>query len=103
MRTTVTLDEGVANRVQDEMRRRGVTFKEALNSLIRRGIDAGEGPPARPFRVQARDLGVRPGIDLDHFADLLEDIAEEMGTELYINPEEPLFEEALEMMFRFMG
>lgn len=36
-------------------------------------------------------------------ADLLEDIADELDIELYANPEEPLFEEALEMMFRVMG
>lgn len=36
-------------------------------------------------------------------ADMLDDIADELEIDLIVNPEEPVFEEALEMMFRFMG
>lgn len=36
-------------------------------------------------------------------ADMLDDIADELDIDLMVNPEEPVFEDALEMMFRFMG
>jgi hypothetical protein len=43
---------------------RGISFKEALNSTLRRGLS--EGPEAaRPYRLATRRMGLRPGIDLD--------------------------------------
>jgi Ribbon-helix-helix protein, copG family len=64
MRTTVTLDPDVAAKLKEAARERGVSFKEALNTSVRRGLGSGEAAP-RPYRVSARRLGVRPGIDLD--------------------------------------
>lgn len=64
MRTTVTLDPDVAAKLQQEARDRGVSFKEALNSSVRRGLSGG-GVAARPYRVPTRRLGARPGTDLD--------------------------------------
>jgi len=62
MRTTVTLDDDVAAQLRDVARERGLSFKEALNSALRAGL-----APARSsrYRVPARDLGLRPGVDLD--------------------------------------
>jgi hypothetical protein len=64
MRTTVTLDPDVAARLKQSARERGISFKEALNSSVRRGFERGEASP-RPYRVPSRRLSVRPGIDLD--------------------------------------
>jgi hypothetical protein len=64
MRTTVTLDPDVAAKLKEETRARGISFKEALNSSIRRGLESGN-VKARPYRVQPRPLGARPGVDLD--------------------------------------
>ncbi len=36
-------------------------------------------------------------------AGLLEDIADELDIELFINPDDPIFQEVLEMMFQFMS
>lgn len=62
MRTTVTLDEDVAEALKRLSRERGISFKEALNGSVRRGL----APGARPnrYRVPARPMGMRPGVDL---------------------------------------
>jgi hypothetical protein len=59
----VTLDPDVAAKLRRVARERGVSFKEALNSSVRRGLSSAEAP--RPYRVPVRHLGVKPGIDLD--------------------------------------
>jgi hypothetical protein len=64
MRTTVTLDPDVAAKLKQTARERGISFKEALNSSVRRGFERGEATP-QPYRVPTRDLGVRPGVNLD--------------------------------------
>lgn len=65
MRTTVTLDADVAAKLKQTARERGISFKEALNSNVRRGLESGEVGAGRPYRVPARRLGVRPGVNLD--------------------------------------
>lgn len=64
MRTTVTIDPDLAARLRRIARERGISFKEALNSMLRAGLGERAGT-ARPYRVPARRLGLRPGIDLD--------------------------------------
>lgn len=60
----MTLDEDVAARLREISRERGISFKEALNGAVRKGL--GAGPAARPYRVPARRMGLREGVDLDH-------------------------------------
>lgn len=64
VRTTVTLDEDVAAALQAVARERGLSFKEALNTAVRSGLSR-PGEERSPYRVPARALGLRPGIDLD--------------------------------------
>jgi hypothetical protein len=63
MRTTVTLDDDVAAKLQKESRDKGISFKEALNSNVRRGLAANDAP--RPYRVKAVRLNAKRGLDLD--------------------------------------
>lgn len=73
MRTTLTLDEDVAERLKAEMHRRGETLKETVNQCLRRGLEAPRPEDlARPFRVEPRSLGLRPGVQLDDVAGLLD-------------------------------
>jgi hypothetical protein len=65
MRTTVTLDPDVAAKLKQAARERGVSFKEVLNANVRRGLESAAQVAPRPYRVQARRFGVRPGVDLD--------------------------------------
>ena len=66
MRTTVTLDPDLAAKLQALARERGVSFKEALNGAIRRGLSSAAADAGQPYRLPSRRLGLRPGIDLEH-------------------------------------
>lgn len=63
MRTTVTLDPDVEARLREVARRRGVSFKEALNGAVRAGLAAGRS--RRSYTTPSRSMGVRSGIDID--------------------------------------
>lgn len=63
MRTTVDIEAQLLKRIRIEARRRGVSFKDLLQGLIRRGLQ--ELPSKRaPYRVPARAMG-NAGILLD--------------------------------------
>jgi hypothetical protein len=65
MRTTVTLDPDVAAKLKRLARERDVSFKEALNSTVRRGLGRGEAKP-RPYRLPPpQRMGARSGVNLD--------------------------------------
>ena len=73
IRTTVTLDEDVLERVRQESRSRGKPFRETLNDLLRLALMAQlEGPDRRSFRVDSSPLGLRPGLSYDNIQALLE-------------------------------
>lgn len=76
MRTTVTLDPDVERLIKDAVRRTGKSFKEVLNRALRTGlVGQTTGPAVKAFRVRARRLGLRAGIDpggLNRLADDLE-------------------------------
>ena len=65
MRTTVTLDDDVAAQLRDVARERGLSFKEALNAALRAGLSSSGTPRTDRYRVPARDLGLRHGVELD--------------------------------------
>lgn len=76
MRTTLTLERDVADRIEREIRRGGKTMKAVVNEALRLGLGMA-GKPARPkrFEVRPHAFGFKPGIDLDRvnqFADELE-------------------------------
>ena len=76
MRTTVTLDADAEKLIRDGMRRTGESFKQVLNRAIREGL-AGQSSahPGERFRLVARPMGLRAGVDaagLNRLADELE-------------------------------
>jgi predicted DNA-binding protein len=64
-RTTLTLEDDVFSRLQAEARRTGKTMKSVVNEAIRRGLDSPSNAIAAASLPEARDLGLRPGFDLD--------------------------------------
>lgn len=77
MRTTVTLDDDLAEQILDLAHRRKEPFKTVLNESLRRGLSGG-GPPRgqKPFVVRARPMRLRAGLDeakLSQIAEELED------------------------------
>jgi hypothetical protein len=76
MRTTVTLEPDLARKVKALAARRGLSFKQALNELIRRGLSAPAQQNAQArYTVTPHAGGFRPGIDpgkLNQLVDQLE-------------------------------
>lgn len=75
MRTTITLDNDVAERLRVLAHETGLSFKAAVNLVLRRGLAPDTAP--RPFLVQASALGLRPGIDLDKALTLAAELEDE--------------------------
>ena len=75
MRTTLTIDDDIAAKLTREMRRSGKSFKETVNEFLRLGLNVRKDlKTAEPFKVQARKLGVKPGLDYDNIGELLDRI-----------------------------
>ncbi len=75
MRTTLTLDDDVAEAVKAEARRGERPFKDVVNELLRTALYLRRKRRAIPqFVVRARPLGVRSGLNYDRIADLMEDL-----------------------------
>ena len=70
-RTTLTLDDDVAARLDREARRSGRPYRVVVNEALRRGLDA-QPVGLEPFFVDAQPLGVRPGMELDDAFGLLD-------------------------------
>ncbi len=63
MRTTLTLDDDLADALKQQAKLLDVPFKQVVNDALRRGL-APEAPEDRPvFRIQPLRGGFRPGID----------------------------------------
>ena len=75
MRTTVTLDEDVARQLEQLTHEQRISFKEAVNSTLRKGLSGSR--QRRAYRLKARALGLRPGIDLTHALRLAADMEDE--------------------------
>jgi plasmid stability protein len=73
-RTTLTLDDDVVTRLRAEAARTGKPFKTVVNDALRAGLDNRSARTRRAFKVTARDLGVRPELDLDDVEGLLDQV-----------------------------
>jgi hypothetical protein len=65
MRTTLSLDEDVAEKLRELAHRDKRPFKQVVNEVLRRGL-AAQAPRARaprPFRVGGFRSAFRPGVD----------------------------------------
>jgi hypothetical protein len=75
MRTTITLDEDIAAKLKAQMRKTGASFKDVVNEMLRTGLVLSEkASKQEPFKVNARPLGLRPGLNYDSASELLEQI-----------------------------
>lgn len=73
IRTTVTLDEDVLERVKEESRTRGASFRETLNDLLRVALAGQTRPPLkRTLKIKARNMGLFPGLNYDDVEGLIE-------------------------------
>jgi len=72
MRTTVTLDPDTEQAVRRAMREQGVSFKQALNDAIRRGV----GPEPERFTTATASIGL-PAVALDRALQLAADLEDD--------------------------
>lgn len=64
MRTTLTLDEDVAARLQAEARRTGRPFKTVVNERLRMALtQAVAVKELKPFKVESRSMGALVAFD----------------------------------------
>jgi plasmid stability protein len=75
MRTTLTLDDDVAAKLAADARRSGRSFKETVNDYLRRGLNTKKTAKVKkPFKVRARALGLRSGLNYDDIWGLIEQV-----------------------------
>ena len=75
MRTTLTLDDDVADELKQRARHLDQPFKQVVNEVLRRGLRPDAAEPREPYRVRPLNFGLQPGIDplrLNQLADELE-------------------------------
>ena len=73
IRTTVTLDEDVVERVKQQSRSRGKSFRETLNELLRTALVTAETQPRRrKLRIEPHHGGYYPDLNYDCTEALLE-------------------------------
>jgi hypothetical protein len=74
MRTTVTIDDDIAVRLEKVRRERGLTFKQAINDTLRVGL--GGGPAPAPYKMQTYKMGP-PLVDLTKALSLAAELEDE--------------------------
>jgi len=62
MRTTLTLDDDLAERLMEEARETRQPFKVVVNDALRRGLKD-KTPAIAPFHYEGHQGGLQPGID----------------------------------------
>lgn len=73
IRTTVTLDDDVIERVKCESRARGASFKDTLNDLLRTALlKVDNKPKRRTLKIKPWHGGDKPGLNYDSVEALIE-------------------------------
>jgi hypothetical protein len=80
MRTTLSIDDDVAAQLEAWRAQQNLSFKQAVNAALRRGLSELSRPKARkPFRTKPIDMGQCRLADLDNIWEILEEV-ENLGS-----------------------
>jgi Ribbon-helix-helix protein, copG family len=73
MRTTLTIEDDVAEQLERLRRQRDASLKDIINEALRRGLRDMAAPtkPRKPFRIQPIDVGKMLIPDIDNVAEVL--------------------------------
>jgi hypothetical protein len=74
MRTTLTLDPDVAERIRQETASGRVSLKQVVNEGLRRGLMMKSAPARKPFRVRPHRSDYQPGVDRAKLTQLLDEL-----------------------------
>lgn len=81
MRTTLSLDDDVAAQLDAWRAKQNLTFKEAVNSALRRGLTELSRPKTRkPFRTKPIDMGPCRLANLDNIWEVLDEVEDAGST-----------------------
>lgn len=83
MRTTLTLEDDLAHKLQERARLLDLPFKQVVNDALRRGLSpAVREAPLPRFRVRPIQSGFLPGVDPLK----LNQLSEQLETEAFTKP-----------------
>ena len=85
MRTTLTLDDDIADSLREQARLLDKPFKQVVNDALRRGMSPVVQEDRPVFRVVPLSGGFRPGVDLLKLNQLNDELETQAFTER--NPE----------------
>lgn len=74
MRTTLTLDADVAERIRQETASGRVSLKQVVNDGLRRGLSMKKVAARNPFRVRPHGSAYQPGVDRGKLTQLLDEL-----------------------------
>jgi hypothetical protein len=74
MRTTITIDPDVEQLILDTMQKSRKSFKEIINQSLRKALSPGYAKKEPTFKVEARNLDLRVGIDAGSYNKLADDM-----------------------------
>jgi hypothetical protein len=77
MRTTLTIDSDVAERLRQELAAGRLTLKQVINERLRIGFGMKPAARRKPFKVEAHASPYQPGIDTAKLGQLLDELEAE--------------------------
>lgn len=78
MRTTIHIHDDVLQRAKELAQKKRKSLRYIINEALRSGLEVKEREQhSQKYQTQGRDLGLRPGINLDNVQELLSRLDEE--------------------------
>lgn len=75
MRTTLTLEEDLAQKLKDLSQKMGVSFKSVLNEALRQGLkNLKTSQSQKPYKTDAHPMKLRENISIDNIQEMLADL-----------------------------
>ena len=74
MRTTLTLEPDVAQRLKARMQERKVSLKRAVNEALRAGLSSQPAEAETAFTIEPHSCQFKAGIDLDKLNQLADEL-----------------------------
>ncbi len=74
MRTTLSLDEEVAERLRQEVAASKRPFKQVVNDALRRGLRLAAPPRKKRYRVRPHTSSFHPGVDPARLNQLVDEL-----------------------------
>lgn len=86
MRTTLSIDSDVAERIRQEIHAGKRTLKEVINDCLRISFGMTQRDDAAPFRVEPHSSAYHPGFDTAKLNQALDELDAEAGAQRLARP-----------------